>query len=305
MKVAVIGLGSIGMGMAGSLLREGHQVVGVDVREERLREFSESGGHVASTIADACRDAEAVFSVVVDARQTEAVLFGDEGVAANLPPGSVCISCATLPPESARDFAQRLEATGRHYLDAPTSGGPAKARTGEITIMASGSSAAFEKAGPVLRSVAAKIYNLSEEAGTGSAMKLVNQHLAGVHIAVACEAMAMAIRLDLDPKQVFEVITHAAGSSWMFENRVPHILEGDYSPQSATNIFTKDLGIVLDTARSNQFPVPMASTGLQLFEMAAAAGMGGDDDTSIIRVFAQIAGLQLPEQEDARSTPKT
>lgn len=300
MKVAVIGLGSIGMGMAASLLRDGHRVMGVDIQEERLREFRESGGQVASTIADACQDAEVVLSVVVDARQTEDVLFGEKGVAASLPSGSVCISCATLPPENARDFARRLEATDRHYLDAPTSGGPAKARTGEITIMGSGASEAFERAAPVLNSVAAKIYNLSEKAGVGSAMKLVNQHLAGVHIAVACEAMAMAIRLDLDPEQVFDVITHAAGSSWMFENRVPHILEGNYSPQSATTIFTKDLGIVLDTARANQFPVPMASTGLQLFEMAAAAGMGGDDDTSIIRVFAQIAGLRLPGQEDTR-----
>ncbi|RKX34132.1 MAG: NAD(P)-dependent oxidoreductase [Verrucomicrobia bacterium] len=297
MKVAVIGLGSIGMGMAASLFREGHEVVGVDVREARLRKFSETGGQVASTVADACLDTEALVSVVVDARQTETVLFGDQGAAANLPSDAVCISCATLPPENARDFAQRMEDTGRHYLDAPTSGGPAKAQTGEITIMGSGSSAAFEKAGPVLNAVAAKVYNLGAKAGVGSSMKLVNQHLAGVHIAVACEAMAMAIRLGLEPRQVYDVITHAAGSSWMFENRVPHILEGDYSPQSATSIFTKDLGIVLDTARSNQFPVPMASTGLQLFEMAAAAGMGDDDDTSIIRVFAQLAGLQLPERE--------
>jgi 3-hydroxyisobutyrate dehydrogenase len=164
-----------------------------------------------------------------------------------------------------------------------------------MTIMASGSAIAFEKAGPVLESMASKVYRLSDEPGVGSAMKLINQHLAGVHIAVACEAMALAIRLGLDPRQVYEVISNAAGSSWMFENRVPHILDGDYSPKSATSIFTKDLGIVMDTARSNHFPVPMASTGLQMFEMAAAAGMQGDDDTSIIRVFAKLAGISLPE----------
>ena len=125
-------------------------------------------------------------------------------------------------------------------------------------------------------------------------MKLVNQLLAGVHIATACEAMAFAIRLGLAPQQVYDVITHAAGSSWMFENRVPHILEGDYAPKSAVSIFTKDLGIVLDTARANQFPIPMASMGLQLFEMAAAAGMAQDDDASVARVYAQLAGLRLP-----------
>ncbi|MCB1720109.1 MAG: NAD-binding protein, partial [Candidatus Competibacteraceae bacterium] len=96
------------------------------------------------------------------------------------------------------------------------------------------------------------------------------------------------------PDQVYDVITHAAGSSWMFENRVPHILAGDYQPKSAVNIFTKDLGIVLDTARAEDFPVPVAGAALQMYLMAAAAGMGQDDDTSVARVYAQLAGLQLP-----------
>jgi 3-hydroxyisobutyrate dehydrogenase len=287
------------MGIAASLLRDGHTVTGVDIVSERRGEIERMGGRFQSGIREACSDAEVVISVVVDARQTESVVFGEDGAAQSMPPDSVLMSCATLPPEKARDFARRFEATGRHYLDAPTSGGPAKARSGEMTLMASGSPVAFEKAGPVLESMAAKVYRLGEDPGVGSAMKLVNQHLAGVHIAVACEAMALAIRLGLDPRQVYDVISNAAGSSWMFENRVPHILDGDYAPKSATSIFTKDLGIVLDTARSNHFPVPMASSGLQLFEMAAAAGMQGDDDTSIIRVFAQLAGIPLPEAKSA------
>ena len=295
MRVTVIGLGSIGMGIATSLVRDGHAVVGVDIMAARRPELEQLGGHFEDRIRQACSDAEVVISVVVDAAQTEAVVFGEDGAAHSMPPDTVLVSCATLPPEITREFARRLKVTGHHYLDAPTSGGPAKARSGEMTIMASGSSTAFERAGPVLESMASKVYRLSDEPGVGSAMKLVNQHLAGVHIAVACEAMALAIRLGLDPRQVYDVISNAAGSSWMFENRVPHILDGDYAPKSATSIFTKDLGIVLDTARSNQFPVPMASTGLQMFEMAAAAGMQGDDDTSIIRVFAQLAGISLPE----------
>ena len=294
MQVTVIGLGSIGMGIAASLLRDGHTVVGVDVVAARRGEIEQAGGRFETGIRQACRDAQVVISVVVDAPQTESVVFGEDGAAQSMPPDTVLVSCATLPPDKAREFARRLEATGRYYLDAPTSGGPAKAQSGEMTLMASGSSTAFAKAGPVLESMASKVYRLGDEPGVGSAMKLVNQHLAGVHIAVACEAMALAIRLGLDPRQVYDVISNAAGSSWMFENRVPHILDGDYSPKSATSIFTKDLGIVLDTARSNHFPVPMASTGLQMFEMAAAAGMQGDDDTSIIRVFAQLAGITLP-----------
>lgn len=294
MRVGVIGLGSIGLGMARSAVRGGHEVIGVDLNEAQRKAFEASGGKSSSAAADAARDAACVLCVVVNAEQTEKVLFGAGGVADLLPKAAVFVSCATMAPEAARRLGSRLEERGRHYLDAPTSGGPAKAESGELTIMASGSAEAFAKAAPVLDAIAARVYRLGDRPGAGSAMKLVNQLLAGVHIATACEAIAFAIKLGLDPKQVYEVITNAAGSSWMFENRVPHVLDGDYAPKSAVNIFTKDLGIVLDSARTTQFPVPMASMALQLFEMAAAAGMGKDDDTSVARIYALLAGLSLP-----------
>jgi len=294
MRIGVIGLGSIGLGMAASLQKAGHDVVGVDLAPARRAEFEALGGRASASAVEAAKDAACVFCVVVNAAQTESVLFGAQGIAEVMPQGAVFLSCATLPPEAAKALGERLAALGRHYLDTPTSGGPAKAMAGEITIMGSGAPAAFEAAGPALEAVAAKVYRLGDAPGAGSAMKLVNQLLAGVHIAVACEALAFAIRLGLEPRQVYDVITHAAGSSWMFENRVPHILEGDYTPKSAVSIFTKDLGIVLDTARASQFPIPMASMGLQMFEMAAAAGMAQDDDASVARVYAQLAGLVLP-----------
>ena len=293
-KVAVIGLGSIGLGMAQSLLRAGHRVVGVDVSDARRQAFIEAGGDAVSTSAEAAADADCVICVVVSAAQTEAVLFESDGVADVMTEGSVFMSCATVPPAFAVKTAARLESMNRHYLDAPTSGGPAKAATGEMTIMASGTEAAFARAQAVLDACTSKVYRLGDKAGGGSAMKLINQLLAGVHIATACEAMSLAIKLGLEPDQVYDVITHAAGSSWMFENRVPHILAGDYQPKSAVNIFTKDLGIVLDTARAEDFPVPVAGAALQMYLMAAAAGMGQDDDTSVARVYAQLAGLQLP-----------
>lgn len=294
MRVGVIGLGSIGLGIAASLKKAGHEVIGVDLAQARRTEFEALGGRASASAADAAADAACVFCVVVNAAQTEAVLFGAQGIAERMPKGAVFLSCATLPPEAARTLGARLEALGRHYLDTPTSGGAARALAGEITIMGSGAPAAFDAAAPALEAVAAKVYRLGDAPGAGSAMKLVNQLLAGVHIATACEAMAFAIRLGLEPRQVYDVITHAAGSSWMFENRVPHILDGDYAPKSAVSIFTKDLGIVLDAARANQFPIPMASMGLQLFEMAAAAGMAQDDDSSVARVYARLAGLTLP-----------
>jgi 3-hydroxyisobutyrate dehydrogenase len=231
---------------------------------------------------------------VVNAAQTEAILFGAGGVAETLAAGGVFISCATMAPELARDFAARLEATGRHYLDAPISGGAVRARDGALTILASGAPAAFAKARPALAAMAAKTYELGDEAGLGAAFKMINQLLAGVHIAAASEAMAFAARQGLDLAKVYEVITASAGNSWMFENRMPHVLSGDYTPHSAVDIFVKDLGIIQDMARAAKFPVPVAASALQMFLAAAGMGMGREDDASVARVYARLVGVALP-----------
>jgi len=139
---------------------------------------------------------------------------------------------------------------------------------------------------------------LGDQPGIGSSFKIVNQLLAGVHIAAACEAITFAKSLDLDISRVFEVISRSAGNSWMFENRIPHVLAGDYTPHSAVSIFTKDLGIVSDIGRKQKFPLPIASAALQLFIMTEAAGMGHDDDSSVARLLAKIAGLDLPGTDE-------
>ena len=293
-RVAVIGLGSMGFGMAQSLRRAGFEVAGFDVRKETLQRFTAEGGRAASSPADAASGAAIVVSVVVNAAHTVEVLFGERGAASAMPEGAVFVSSATLAPAVARALAMRLEGTGRHYLDAPISGGAQRAAEGALTILASGSAAAFAAARPALDAMAAKLYELGPDAGTGAAFKMVNQLLAGVHIAAASEAIAFAARQGLDLRKVYEVITASAGNSWMFENRVPHVLDGDYRPRSAVEIFTKDLGIVLDMARADAFPVPIAGAALQMFLMTAAAGMGRDDDASVARLYARMTGLKLP-----------
>lgn len=291
---AVIGLGSMGLGMARSMKRAGLDVVGYDITPAAVDRFVADGGRGAATPAAAARDADIVVSVVVNGAQTEAVLFGPEGVAATMKPGAVFISSATMDPAVARHLAQRVDALGLHYLDAPISGGAAKAASGALTIMASGSKQAFDTARPGLDAMAGKVYELGEAAGTGAAFKMINQLLAGVHIAAACEAITFAARQGLDLDKVYEVITASAGNSWMFENRVPHVLAGDYTPLSSIEIFVKDLGIVQDMARSERYPVPLAAAALQMYLAASGAGMGRDDDSSLARLYAQLSGAQLP-----------
>ena len=293
-RIAVIGLGSMGYGMATSLKRAGHTVTGCDVSADAVARFVKDGGAGATTPAEAAKGADIVVSVVVNAAQTEAILFGKDGVAEALPKDSVLISSATMDPDVARRLAKQLEATGRHYLDAPISGGAQRAAQGELTILASGSAAAFAKARPALDAMAAKLYELGDAPGTGAAFKMINQLLAGVHIAAASEAITFAARQGLDIARVYEVITASAGNSWMFENRVPHVLEGDYTPRSAIDIFVKDLGIIQDMARTAKFPVPVSAAALQMFLMTAASGMGRDDDASVARMYAKVTGTHLP-----------
>jgi 3-hydroxyisobutyrate dehydrogenase len=294
-RVAVIGLGSMGFGMATALLRAGLDVTGCDVVPATVARFVAAGGHSAATAAEAAARADIVVSVVVNAAQTEAILFGPNGAADAMPEGSVLVSSATMDPETARALAKRVETAGRHYLDAPISGGAQRAAEGALTILASGSRIAFAKAKPALDAMAATLYDLGDEPGQGAAFKMINQLLAGVHIAVASEAMAFAARQGLDLRKVYEVITASAGNSWMFENRMPHVLDADYTPRSAVEIFVKDLGIVQDMARNARFPVPLAAAALQMFLMTAASGMGRDDDSSVARIYAKVGGAKLPE----------
>ena len=291
---AVIGLGSMGLGMALSLLREGIAVVGCDVVAASVEKLVAAGGKAATTPAEAARGADVVISVVVNAAQTEGVLFGPNGAAETMAPGAVFVSAATMDPEIARRLATRLEATGRLYLDAPISGGAVKAAAGQLTILASGSAAAFAKARPALDAMAGKLYELGDSAGTGAAFKMINQLLAGVHIAAACEAITLAARQGLDLRKVYDVITASAGNSWMFENRVPHVLDGDYSPRSAVDIFVKDLGIIQDMARGAKYPVPVAASALQMFLAASGSGLGREDDSAVAKIYARLAGVALP-----------
>jgi 3-hydroxyisobutyrate dehydrogenase-like beta-hydroxyacid dehydrogenase len=300
MKVGVIGLGTMGMGAALNLHRKGHEVVGCEPREASRAEFIAAGGAAVAAPAELPRDLDALVVFVINAAQTEQVLFGapagSEGCLARLNQGAVILCCATIAPEAAKALGARIEAAGFLMLDAPVSGGKAGAHAGTMTVMGAGSDAAFAKARPVLDAISTKVWQLGTEPGVGSTVKMVNQLLAGVHIATAAEALALGIRAGADPKTLYEVISSSAGSSWMWQNRVPHVLDGDDTPLSAVNIFVKDLGIVLDQARALTFPLPLAAAAHQLFLAAAAHGEGAKDDVFVIRVWQALTGIALPKK---------
>jgi 3-hydroxyisobutyrate dehydrogenase len=291
--VAFIGLGSMGLGMAKNLLKHGHKVIGVDPSATARDAFAAAGGSIAASPAEAAAQADVVVVAVVNAQQVDAVLYGENGAAAALRKGGVVMQCATVPPAFARSLGERLAKSGHDLLDAPMSGGRARAESGELTFMSSGSASAYAAAESILAATSAKVFRLGEAPGIGSLVKTVNQLLAGVHIATAAEAMALAAKAGADTRAVFEVISASAGNSWMFGNRVPHMLDDDFSPLSAVEIFVKDLGLVLNTGHEHRLPLPMAAAAHQLFLAAAGAGWGKLDDAAVVKVYEQAGDFKV------------
>ncbi|MBL6946543.1 MAG: NAD-binding protein [Rhodospirillales bacterium] len=293
--IGFIGLGAMGAGMAESLTREGFSVKGCDIRAEAVEALCAQGGTAAATPAEAAHGSALAIVVVINAQQSEQVLFGENGAVAAMEAGSTVMLCVTVPPDYARDVEKRLGEKGIHFLDAPISGGAAKAKEGTMTIMASGSADAFAATDAPMDAMAEKVYRLGDAAGPASTVKMINQLLAGVHIAAFGEAMAMGTAAGADPNALYEVISNSAGSSWMFQNRVPQILTGDYTPLSALNIFVKDLGIVLEAGKAMRFPLPLSAAAHQIFMMGVASGLGEEADAGVVRVYEKYAGIDVAE----------
>ncbi len=292
-QVGLIGLGAMGKGMATSLRRKGHVPYVFDVRCEVADAFALEGGTACASPSELAQKCHVIICVVVNAMQTESVLFGDNGCASSMARDSVFVMCSTVDPNWSIALEARLEKLGILYIDAPISGGAARAASGEMTMMSAGKPEAYAIAEPFLRTMAGTLYKLGDKAGAGSKVKVINQLLAGVHIAAAAEAMALGLREGVDPAALYEVITHSAGNSWMFENRMAHVLAADYTPLSAVDIFVKDLGLVLDMARASKFPLPLSSTAHQMFMQASTAGFGKEDDSAVIKIFP---GIELPKK---------
>ncbi|MCO5732288.1 L-threonate dehydrogenase [Rhizobium sp. SSA_523] len=292
----VIGLGSMGWGAAVSLLRAGFTVRGVDIRHDVLDRFRAAGGEAYESAGQAPAS-EVVFVFVVNSDQANSVLFGPGGALEAAGSGTVFLLCVTMAPSVTMEIAGRLAQTGMRVIDAPVSGGHLKALSGEMTIMGSGAAEAFDLAAPALDAVASKVFRLGEEIGLGSKVKMINQLLAGVHIAATAEALTLAAKAGLDLQTVFDVISVSAGASWMFTNRGPHIVHGDYEPRSAVDIFVKDLGIVLSEAAGQGAATPLSAAALALFKDAADQGLGREDDAAVAKILAGRSGVRLPGME--------
>lgn len=296
-NVLFYGLGSMGTGMAHSLRRAGFRVNAFTNKPEVRQAFIDAGGESAD-LATFAPEAAAVVIAVVNAAQTEDILFGKTGLAERLPAGCVVIACPTIAPADARQFEADCEARGLLYLDAPISGGALKADAGALSFMASGRPEAFAAAQPFLDVMAASVFNMGERAGAGSVMKAVNQMLAGVHVAITSEAMAFGMAQGLPPDRVLEVVSQSAGTSWMFENRAPRLIEEDFVPAHASlTIWPKDLSIILGICQQLGLAAPITQAALDRYQQAIDEGRAHEDDASLVKTYLAEAGLHRPDRK--------
>ena len=287
-RLAFVGLGAMGSPMAQRLAGAGFDLKVFDVLEERTRPLVEVGAASTASLEEAAEGTEVLVLMVANAEQAEGVLFGEGGAAEALPEGAAVVVMSTIGPEAVRELADALAERGLRTLDAPVSGGVARAEKGDLLIMAGGPEDLFEEVRPVLEAMGSSVAHCGPRVGDGQAVKLVNQLLCGVHIAAAAEALAYAEALDLDPRFVFETIRHGAANSFMLEDRGERMLREEFvPPRSALDIFVKDMGLVRKAAEERGFEAPLSSAASELYLAGKEAGLGSEDDSGVIRVFRQ------------------
>jgi 3-hydroxyisobutyrate dehydrogenase len=285
-SVGLVGLGAMGRGVAANLLKKGFSVLGRDTQADALAWLESVGGKAATDAASVSAVCDVVVSFVVNDQQTDDVLFGKDGLAASLKPESVFVACSTMSPQYVRQLADRLRPMQIHLIDAPVTGGQVGAKNGSLTGMVAGEPAIFERVRPVLSTFCSQLFFLGSTPGQGSQMKVINQLLCGVHIVAAAEALALAKLSGLPLDTALEILKSGAASSWMLGDRGPRMVAGSFeNVTSAVDIFVKDMGLVLDSARQHAFPASIAHAAFLQFIQASGHGLGLLDDAAVIRNY--------------------
>lgn len=299
---AIIGLGAMGQGMARNIMQAGISLRGFDLSTAARDRFAGAGGIAEDSAMDAVAGCDLLLVMVATAAQAEAALF--DGVLDALAKDAVVILSSTVAPSEARAIAARLNDAGHLMLDAPVSGGQVGADGGTLTIMASGPDTAFDRAEAVLAAISKKVHRLGDAPGMGATYKVVHQLAAGVHLVAAAELMAFGTKAGCDPKTLLDIVSSSAGQSWMLDDRAPRMMQTDPVPTSTVDIFIKDLGLVVQSARDSGAPVPLAAAAYQMMVGAGGMGLGRSDDSAVIRAYEALTGCRVTETEAEISTTK-
>ena len=287
-QVGVIGIGNMGLALALNLRDKGWPLRVHDVDPVRLALAVQAGLATAATPAALAAGCAILLVVVVDAAQAEAVLFGAQGAAAALRPGSVVLLCPTISPADVERLAMRLAALGLACIDAPMSGGPQRARDGTMSLMVACADPHFNQHQPLLQALASRLFRVGQQPGDGARTKLVNNLLAAVNLAAAAEALALAGQIGLDPALTLAVISQSSGQSWIGTDRLPRALADDFEPRAHTTLLAKDSALALTMAHQAGLRPLLGDVAAALFQDALARGFGGDDDARMFSLMQAV-----------------
>lgn len=284
-SVLIVGVGNMGGGMTANLLSKGWNVLVSDTDVKKVGKWVSKGAVDQSIRAQEAPELIATIVCVVDAAQTEDVLFGADGLARSLPSGGTVILCPTILPQDVESFAARLAERGIHTIDAPMSGGPARAADGTMSLLVACPEAVFAQQADLLNALSSKLFNISEQPGDAARTKLVNNLLAGINLVGAAEALALAAKLGLDVAKTLDVIEQSSGQSWIGSDRMRRALVGDYLPRAHVTLLEKDTRLALKCAAAAGFEGPLGAAASGVFARAHAAGFADLDDAAVFKLL--------------------
>ena len=292
MRIGFVGLGAMGGAMAGRLVKSGHAVTGFDVSAERAESAARAGVTIAATPAAAAQSADVVMSSLPHPRAVREAYLGEQGVVSAAPSGAVLVDLSTVDPDTWKDVARAAATRGLACLDAPVSGGPVEAGNGGLVFLVGGEAAVLERCRSIFATLGTEIHHVGP-LGSAQIVKIVNNVMTMGNVAVAAEAMVLGVKAGMDPQRLFEILSTSGGRSHHFLKRFPNVLAGDFAPRFSIALSRKDLGLAARLAES--LGVPMLTTAVvrQVYEVAAAAGLDGQDMAAVTALFERWAGVEV------------
>lgn len=295
-KIGYIGLGNMGKLMSGRLLEQGYEVAVYDIVPAALEEMAQKGAKPASSAAEAVKDADVVFLMVMNYKQIEAISYGESGILQAMKPGSVLVVNSTVAPSD----VCAVEAEAAKYqvgvIDAPVSGSKERAADGTLVLMTGCPDDLFEKAKDVLLTLGSNTIHVGNKVGMGQTVKAVNQMLASIHTVATGEAMVLAQKSGVDPQVLLDVISKSVGRSFVFESKAVQLMNRDFETRGALDLNVKDLGICLQMGKEVGAPMYLSALTRELFAAAQMKGYGKEDFCAVAKIYEETAGCEIKKR---------
>lgn len=287
-RIAVLGMGQMGSGMAGRLAESGHDVVGYDINPKTREALAASSMAMADSIKAALAGREIILTSLPNPKAVQAAWLGDGGLVASADPGSLCIELSTIDPATMREVGAAAAARGLDVVDCPVSGSPAEARLGKLVLIAGGERQIVDRAGPILSSLG-ETWRYTGGVGTAKVVKLVNNMMSMGNVLIACEAFALGTAAGVEAETLYDVLSVSGGRSHHFTKRFPNAIKGNFDPGFKMELGEKDLALAIDLGRTTKMPTPGASTVRELFALALSEGYRGRDIVALLQMYQEWA----------------